>query len=72
MDVKRYLSTALLLLLCTSACFAQSERKSVRHGNREFKKDHYSEAEIDYKKALVADSTSVTADYNLEIGRAHV
>ena len=63
--MKRYLLVILCLTLCSGLCFAQSERKSVRHGNRQFKKEKYAEAEIDYKKALVADSTSVSADYNL-------
>ena len=63
--MKRYLLVILSLVLCCGICFAQSERKSVRRGNRQFKKEQYAGAEIDYKKALVADSTSVTADYNL-------
>ena len=65
MNMKRYLCTGLLLLLAASACFAQGERKSVRRGNRDFRKEAWQQAEINYKKALVADSTSVAADYNL-------
>ena len=65
MTMKRFLCTGLILLLAAASCFAQSERASVRRGNRDFRKDHWPQAEINYKKALVADSTSVTADYNL-------
>ncbi len=37
----------------------------MRGGNRDYKKADYAAAEIDYKKALVKDSTSVAAQYNL-------
>ena len=63
--MKRIFCIGLALLLGATACFAQSERKSVRRGNRDFRKEQWQQAEIDYKKALVADSTSVAADYNL-------
>ena len=56
-------------LLGSAACLAQSsptgERKGVRRGNRDFRKEQWQDAEINYKKALVADSTSASADYNL-------
>ena len=41
------------------------DRKDVRRGNRDFKKESWREAEIDYRKALVKDSLSVAANYNL-------
>ena len=63
--MKRYICLFLACLLGATCCFAQSERSGVRRGNREFRKEHWPQAEIQYKKALVADSTSVTADYNL-------
>ena len=44
---------------------AQVDKRDVRRGNRDFKKESYREADIDYRKALVKDSTSVTANYNL-------
>lgn len=44
---------------------AQVDRKEVRRGNRDFKKESWREAEIDYRKALVKDSLSVAANYNL-------
>lgn len=44
---------------------AQVDKSDVRRGNRDFKKREYREADIDYRKALVKDSTSVAANYNL-------
>ena len=44
---------------------AQVDKHDVRKGNRDFKKEDYREADIDYRKALVKDSTSVVANYNL-------
>lgn len=63
--MKRLLLTVILILCTFSVCLAQSERKSVRSGNRDFRKSHYEQAEIDYKKALIADSLSAAASYNL-------
>ena len=45
--------------------FAQVDRHDVRAGNRKFKKEDWREADISYRKALVKDSTSVAANYNL-------
>ncbi len=56
---------AALLVLSPAVLSAQSDRSEVRAGNRDFKKGLYREAEIDYKRALIADSASVTAKYNL-------
>ena len=44
---------------------AQVDRKDVRRGNRDFRKENLKEAEIDYRKALVKDSLSLAANYNL-------
>lgn len=52
-------------LLISAACFAQTDRKEVRKGNREFRKSQWQNAEIDYKKGLLKDSTSVAGRYNL-------
>ena len=58
---------AVLILMLASPVMlqAQSDRSEVRAGNREFKKGEFREAELDYKRALEEDSTSVTAKYNL-------
>ena len=56
---------AAVMMLSPAVLSAQSDRSEVRAGNRDFKKGQYREAEIDYKRALIADSASVTAKYNL-------
>ncbi|MBR3030553.1 MAG: tetratricopeptide repeat protein [Bacteroidales bacterium] len=55
----------LMLLIVAVPAFGQTDRKEVRHGNREFKKDVFQTAEIDYKKALLKDSLSNAANFNL-------
>ena len=57
--------TVVLLVLSASEALAQVDKKDVRRGNRDFRKENYREAEIDYRKALVKDSLSVAANYNL-------
>ena len=56
---------AAVMVLSPAVLSAQSDRSEVRAGNKDFKKGQYREAEIDYKRALIADSASVTAKYNL-------
>ena len=57
----------LIAFFCLSSFVAQEQedKRDVRRGNRDFKKENYREADIDYRKALVKDSTSVAANYNL-------
>ncbi len=43
----------------------ESDRKDVRRGNRHFKDGEFKEAVVDYQKALLRDSTSFAATYNL-------
>ena len=44
---------------------AQVDKRDVRRGNRDYKKSNYREAEIDYRKAIIKDSLSMAANYNL-------
>ena len=44
---------------------AQEDKRDVRKGNRDFRRENWKEAEIDYRKALVKDSLSMVAAYNL-------
>lgn len=44
---------------------AQPDRHDLRLGNRKFKKQNWAEADIAYRKALVKDSLSFAANYNL-------
>lgn len=61
----KYILTSVLAILCAAQMFAQVDRHDVRSGNRKFKKEDWREADISYRKALVKDSTSVAANYNL-------
>ena len=62
--MKRYLFT-VILLTAVLPLSAQVDRREVRAGNRKFGREKYKEAEIDYRKAVLKDSLSVAAEYNL-------
>ena len=62
---KCILAAAAALLLWSGAASAQADRREVRRGNREFRKENYQKADISYRKALMADSLSFAAAYNL-------
>lgn len=53
------------LLAGSMSVSAQVDRHDVRAGNRQFRKENWKEADIDYRKAVVKDSMSVKANYNL-------
>ena len=55
----------VLFILTTYSSFAQQERKFVRQGNKEFEKEKYDQAEVDYRKALEKTPDSKEAQYNL-------
>lgn len=57
----------ILILALASAVTvsAQTDRKEVRAGNRAFRKGDFRKSEIDYRKAVLKDSLSVAAQYNL-------
>ena len=65
MNRLRYIIAILSLLVAVTQSYGQVDRRDVRQGNRDFKKENYREADIDYRKALVKDSLSVAANYNL-------
>lgn len=63
MNLKYLLVLGIMVL--PSLLSAQTDKREVRKGNREYRKGEYKEAEIDYRKALVKDSLSFAANYNL-------
>ncbi len=65
MKILRYILVLSMLLSVALTASAQVDRHDVRAGNRKFRKDNWKEADISYRKALVKDSTSVAANYNL-------
>ena len=65
---KRYMKVIvyiLLLLVTAISAAAQPDKRDVRRGNRDYKKENWKEAEIEYRKGIVKDSLSVAANYNL-------
>lgn len=60
---KRKLFVAFLLLSTTA--FGQVDKREVRAGNRAYKKGEFQQAEIDYRRGVLKDSTSIAAQYNL-------
>ena len=62
--IKYILLTSAILAGALSAS-AQVDKRDVRRGNRDYKKENYKEAEIEYRKAIVKDSLSIAANYNL-------
>ena len=61
----RYSLLVVLAVLSCTAALAQPDRREVRSGNRQFKKGNWQKSEIEYRKALVKDTSSVAASYNL-------
>ena len=55
----------IVMLLTAISTAAQPDRRDVRRGNRDYKKENWKEAEIEYRKGIVKDSLSVAANYNL-------
>ncbi len=62
---RKLFSVVMIMMLSVFAANAQVDKKEVRRGNRDFDKENYKEAEVEYRKALIKDSTSVAANYNL-------
>lgn len=63
--MNRVFSIVLCVLLSGASLFAQEDKKDVRRGNKDYRKSNFKEAEIDYRKALLKDSTSFAATYDL-------
>ena len=63
--ILKYSLTAFLLMLSCAVAFAQTDRREVRAGNRQFKKGNWQNSEIEYRKAQVKDTSSFAANYNL-------
>ena len=61
---RRHVVTTMLILVSLST-FAQREAADVRRGNREYKKQNFTEAEVDYRRGLETNKNSYEAHYNL-------
>ena len=58
-------SVLLLMLLTPADASAQASRHKMREGNRQYNKEHYDQAELQYRRALERDSTDARGHYNL-------
>ena len=63
--MNRFFSIVMCVLLSGASLFAQEDKKDVRRGNKDYRKSNFKEAEIDYRKALLKDSTSFAETYDL-------
>lgn len=57
--------TYILLTILTLPAIAQKESPDVRKGNRDYKKEQYTDAEINYRKGIDKNNNSVEAHFNL-------
>ena len=55
----------LLTVSCCSGVFEQREASDIRKGNRDYHKQDYTGAEIDYRRAIDTNKDSYEAHYNL-------
>ncbi len=63
--MKKIIVILACLFIASTSLFAQKEASDVRKGNREYKKQNYTEAEVDYRRALQTNKDSYEAHYNL-------
>lgn len=68
---RKFFAVVVVMFLGTVSLSAQNvvtqriDKKEVRKGNNLFKKDNFKEADVEYRKGLVLDSTSLVSKYNL-------
>jgi len=61
----KYIGLILLLALAGSAAYGQIPRKYIRSGNNEFKEGKYSDAEVNYRKAVAKNPGYYKGQFNL-------
>ena len=64
-DTRKLSVIAIALVLLPLSASAQVDKKDVRAGNRKFRKGDFPAAELCYRKALIKDTSSLAAKYNL-------
>ncbi|MCQ2312644.1 MAG: tetratricopeptide repeat protein [Paludibacteraceae bacterium] len=62
---KILLLTLLLYSPTPLLLYSQQEYSSIRHGNRDYNKENYTEAEVDYRRGLNINENSYEARFNL-------
>ncbi len=63
--MKKILVIFCSLFWVSTSLFAQKEAGDVRKGNREYKKQNYTEAEVNYRRGLDKNKEGYEAHYNL-------
>ena len=63
--MKKIIVILACLLIASTSLFAQKEASDVRKGNREYKKQNYTEAEVNYRRGLDKNKEGYEAHYNL-------
>jgi len=65
-DREKIISLVILMVLMLSESVnAQSDKKFIRQGNREYEKNKFSESEISYRKAIDKNKRSPDAVFNI-------
>lgn len=66
-SVRRNYSSSLILMLLLTSCMlkAQSDKKLIRQGNKEYEKNSFSESEISYRKAYDKNNQASDAIFNI-------
>ncbi|MEE0235902.1 MAG: tetratricopeptide repeat protein, partial [Bacteroidales bacterium] len=55
----------LIAILISASAWGQVDKKEVRRGNKEFRKENYEAAFQDYLRAVEKDTSSIAANYNM-------
>jgi tetratricopeptide (TPR) repeat protein len=63
--VKQFFLIVILTVAFFSKAFSQQENQEIRRGNREYKDENFSEAELNYREALESNPQNIKALYNL-------
>jgi len=57
--------TILFIFVFTFTSISQNEKKYIRQGNKLYNQKNYNDAEVDYRKSLIKDSTYTIGKFNL-------
>jgi Ca-activated chloride channel family protein len=68
-DIKEHLPSGLLVisafLISSGAIYAQSDKKYIRQGNKEYEKNNFAGSEVSYRKAVDKNNQSSDAVFNI-------
>ncbi|MFZ4399973.1 MAG: tetratricopeptide repeat protein [Bacteroidales bacterium] len=61
----KYILLLLVIFATSTICFSQNEKKFIREGNKQYNQKNFNDAEVNYRKSLLKDSTYFKGRYNL-------